>query len=43
VWPFENHVDPLTAGAPFPGSALVVLAIWLVLALGVAARTFQWE
>jgi ABC-2 type transport system permease protein len=33
----------LTAGAPFPGSALVVLVIWLVLALGVAARTFKWE
>jgi ABC-2 type transport system permease protein len=33
----------LTAGASFPGPALVVLAIWLILALGVAARTFKWE
>jgi ABC-2 type transport system permease protein len=33
----------LTAGAALPVSALVVLIIWTVLALGVAARTFRWE
>ncbi len=33
----------LTAGAAFPLSPLVVLAVWAVLTLGVASRTFKWE
>lgn len=31
------------AGAPFPGSALAVLAVWAVVMLALAARTFRWE
>ncbi len=31
------------ASAAFPGSALAVLAVWAILALAVAARTFRWE
>ena len=31
------------ADAAFPGGALAVLAVWAVLALAVAARTFRWE
>lgn len=33
----------LTAGAPFPGGDLVVLAVWATVFLTVAARTFRWE
>ena len=33
----------LTAGAAFPGGDMVVLGVWALLALGVAARTFRWE
>ena len=33
----------LTAGAPVPASALLVLLVWGVGALAVAARTFRWE
>lgn len=35
--------DALTGASAFPGAALLVLAIWAVLTLAVAARTFQWE
>lgn len=31
------------AGTAFPGGALAVLAVWTVLTLAVAARTFRWE
>ena len=33
----------LTSGAAFPGSALLILAIWAVIILLFAARTFKWE
>ena len=33
----------LTAGAAFPTTALLVLFVWAVGALAVAARTFRWE
>lgn len=33
----------LTNGATFPGSALLTLAIWAILILLVAMRTFKWE
>src|SRR6202165_3911671 len=33
----------LTNGAAFPGSSLLILAIWAVIILLVAARTFKWE
>lgn len=33
----------LTNGAPFPGAALLTLAIWAVVILLVAIRTFRWE
>lgn len=33
----------LTAGAAFPATALVVLLVWAVGALAIAARTFRWE
>lgn len=33
----------MTAGAAFPGSALIVLAVWAFVTLAVAARTFRWE
>jgi len=33
----------LSRDAAFPGSDLVVLAVWAALALVVAARTFRWE
>ena len=33
----------MTNGAPFPGFSLLVLAIWAVVILLVAIRTFKWE
>lgn len=33
----------LSAGAPFPGSDVAVLATWALAALLVAVRTFRWE
>ncbi len=33
----------LTSGAAFPGSSLLILAIWAMVILLVAARTFEWE
>ena len=33
----------LTAGNPFPTGNLIVLAIWAIVMLVVAARTFKWE
>lgn len=33
----------LTAGTAFPLSPLIVLAVWAVLTLSVASRTFKWE
>jgi ABC-2 type transport system permease protein len=33
----------MTNGAPFPGFSLLVLAIWAVVILVVAVRTFRWE
>jgi ABC-2 type transport system permease protein len=33
----------LTAGAAFPGGDLVVLAVWAIIVLALAARTFRWE
>ncbi len=33
----------MTAGAAFPGSPLLILALWAVVILVVAIRTFQWE
>jgi ABC-2 type transport system permease protein len=33
----------LANGAPFPASALLTLAIWAVVILFVAVRTFKWE
>ncbi|GER82010.1 MAG: ABC transporter permease [Thermogemmatispora sp.] len=33
----------LTAGAPFPGAALLTLLVWMILILAVAIRTFRWE
>ena len=33
----------MTAGAEFPGSALIVLAAWALVTLALAARTFKWE
>jgi ABC-2 type transport system permease protein len=33
----------LTAGAAFPGSDIAVLAVWSVVMLFVAMRTFKWE
>src|SRR5579863_6916476 len=33
----------MTDGAAFPGTALLILAIWAVVILVVAIRTFQWE
>jgi ABC-2 type transport system permease protein len=33
----------LTAGAAFPGSDIAVLAVWAIIVLGVAMRTFKWE
>ncbi|HXT38196.1 MAG TPA: ABC transporter permease [Chloroflexota bacterium] len=33
----------LTAGAAFPGSDLAVLAVWAIVMLAVAIRTFKWE
>lgn len=33
----------MSNGTAFPGFALVVLAIWAVVALFIAIRTFQWE
>jgi ABC-2 type transport system permease protein len=35
--------DALTGASAFPGAEFLVLAIWAVLTLAVAARTFQWE
>lgn len=33
----------LSNGTPFPGSALLTLALWAALILFVAVRTFKWE
>ena len=33
----------MTAGAAFPGFPLLILALWAVVILVVAVRTFQWE
>src|SRR5437588_4893794 len=33
----------MSNGTAFPGSALVVLAVWAVAVLVIAIRTFQWE
>ena len=33
----------MTNGAAFPGAALLILAIWAVVILAVAIRTFKWE
>lgn len=33
----------MTAGAAFPGTALVVLGGWALVTLAIAARTFRWE
>ena len=33
----------MTSGAAFPGSPLLILAIWAVVILFVAIRTFKWE
>jgi ABC-2 type transport system permease protein len=33
----------MTAGAAFPGSALLVLVTWALITLAIAARTFRWE
>ncbi len=33
----------MTNGAALPISSLIVLAVWAVLILGVAIRTFKWE
>lgn len=35
--------DSLSAGRPFPGSALAVLTIWAGIILVVAITTFRWE
>jgi ABC-2 type transport system permease protein len=33
----------LTPGAAFPGGEIVVLAVWALIVLAVAVRTFRWE
>lgn len=33
----------MIAGQPFPGSAFLILAIWAVIILAVAIKTFKWE
>ena len=33
----------MTNGAPFPGFSLLMLAIWAVVILVIAIRTFKWE
>lgn len=33
----------MTAGQPFPGGAFLTLAIWTVVILAVAIKTFKWE
>jgi ABC-2 type transport system permease protein len=33
----------MTARATFPGGDLVVLAVWAIVMLAIAARTFRWE
>ncbi len=33
----------LTAGAPFPGADLAILALWAAGAIALAVRTFRWE
>jgi ABC-2 type transport system permease protein len=33
----------LTPGAAFPGGDMVVLAVWALIVLAVAVRTFRWE
>lgn len=35
--------DTMIAGQPFPTGALLTLAIWAVLILAIAVKTFQWE
>jgi ABC-2 type transport system permease protein len=47
VLPASALTDALRASfdstAPFPGSALIVLAAWAIITLALAARTFRWE
>lgn len=47
VLPASALTDTLRAAfdsaAPFPGSALLVLAAWAIITLALAARTFRWE
>jgi ABC-2 type transport system permease protein len=46
VFPVKHLVDAMRAsylGATFHWSDIVVMAIWLVAAIVVAARTFRWE
>jgi ABC-2 type transport system permease protein len=46
IFPVKHLVDAMRAsylGAPFHWSDIVVMAIWLVAAVVVAARTFRWE
>ena len=33
----------MTSGAAFPGTPLLILAIWAIVILAVAIRTFHWE
>jgi ABC-2 type transport system permease protein len=33
----------MLAGQPFPGAALLTLALWMVLLLALAIKTFKWE
>ena len=35
--------NTMVAGQPFPTGALVTLAVWAVIALAVAIKTFKWE
>src|SRR5579871_1237820 len=35
--------DSMTAGAPFPGSDLILLAVWAAIILLVGMRSFRWE
>lgn len=46
IFPVKHLVDAMRAsylGAPFHWSDILVMAIWLVGAVVVAARTFRWE
>jgi ABC-2 type transport system permease protein len=33
----------MLAGQPFPGAALLTLALWMILLLALALKTFKWE